>query len=84
MYIVASVEIRVSDLTNPNCTTYTGQCYTAPHRTAPRIALNRSVPNRTARLVVLSYKFAKGTVRVRYGCGTVFKFFMADTVVLDR
>ena len=44
---------------------------TMPYRTAPRTALNQIVPNRTelccaARLVLCS-KFAKSTVRVRYG-----------------
>ena len=51
-----------------------------PHLTAPCTILNRSVPNQTARLVVLS-KFAKDTVWVWYGTLT---FFMNDTVVLDR
>ena len=61
---------------------------TVPHRTA----LNRSIPNRTELCVRCAIsgtlevrsKFAQGTVRVRYGCGTgavrYFNFFMTDTV----
>ena len=64
-----------------------------PYRAVPhRTALNRSVPNRTELCVRCAIsgtlevrsKFAQGTVRVRYGCGTgavrYFNFFMTDTV----